>query len=250
MTVMPTTKKTTQPTARVRKSSSKAPKSRRTSPQDVTVETETMSMSRPSMPVMNMNLDPEKKKKLMMVAVLGIILAVLYYAKGLFVVAFVNGQPITRYEVIKDLEKQAGKGSVDALVSKRLVRMDAEKKGITVPQSDIDARIKQIEDDLKSSGQKLDDLLKAQGVTRAEVEEQTELQLMLKKILKDKVKVSDAEVDAAYEQQKEAKPEGMTDEAFKKQMRSSLEEQKFSFEAQTYIQGLQSKAKVTYWHEY
>lgn len=242
---MATTKKTTQP-ARTVKKSTKSARVSRVSKSSETPPTSTPMMSNKIPTPMT----PVNRRKLLGVVVLGLILAGLYYARGLFVVAIVNGQPVTRYEVIRDLENQAGQGTVDALVSKRLVRMEAEKMGITISQSNIDARIKTIEDDLKSSGQTLDELLKAQGVTRAEVEEQTELQLMLKKLLADKVKVSDSEVDAALEQQKDGKPDDMSDAEFKKQIRSSLEEQKFAFEAQSYIQELQNKADIKYWHQY
>jgi hypothetical protein len=237
---MATTKKASQTPRPARK----AVRTTRTSS---TSQTSTMVPSPLSMSIDTAGL---RKNNIVKVLILGLILAALFYARGFFVVAIVNGQPITRYAVVSELEKQAGKGTTDALISKKLVRMEAEKKGIKIEQSAVDAHIKEIEKDLKSSGQSFEELLKAQGITRAQVEEQTELQLMLKKLLKEKTAVKDSEVEAAFEEQKSSMPEGMSDEAFKEQLRASLEEQKFAFEAQTYIQELQNNAKITYWHNY
>lgn len=229
---MPTTKKTTKPARKtVRKVSMPL------SDTVVTMDTTDSHMM-------------GTQKKIRLVLLVALILTALYYFRGMFVVAMVNGKPVTRYEVIRDLEKQAGKGATDALVSKKLVAMAADKKGITIDQKDVDARIAAIEKDLKSSGQTLDEVLKTQGVTRKEVEEQTRLQLMLKKLLKDKIAVKQSDVDAAMKDQLKSKPEGMSDAEFEKQIRSSLEEQQFSFEAQSYIQELQNKAQITYWHQY
>lgn len=239
---MPTTKKT-QTTARKTVMKAPARKSRGTTMQATPMATQVDTASA--------SLQPDTlQKKIRAVLLVALLFSVIYYFRDLFIVAIVNGQPVTRFEVIRDLEKQAGKGAASALVSKKLIAMEADKKGISVDQKDIDARITAIEKDLKSSGQTLDEVLKLQGVTRKEVEEQTRLQLMLKKLLKDKIAVKDADVDAAVKEQAESKPKDMSDAEFKEQVRTSLEEQQFSFEAQSYIQELQNNAKITYWHQY
>lgn len=184
------------------------------------------------------------------VIVIGLILAGLYYARGLFVVALVNGQPITRYEVIHELERQAGQATTDALISEKLIYNQAKEQGITIEQSAIDKRIKDIEDDLATTGQNLDELLELQGVTRQEVEDQTRLQLILRELLADKIAVTDEEVDDVFEQQLEVKPEDLSEEEFRAQIKSSIEEQKFSFEAQSFVQELQNGARIQYWLEY
>lgn len=229
-------KKTTQPkTVRGRKSS-------------VRVVTDTSESAKiPQAPVVA---DSQKQLRMRLYVVLGLALVALYYFKGLFVVALVNGKPVMRYDVIKELEKQAGKGTTDSIIAKKLVVMEAEKKGIVVDEKDVQENISKIEKDLAKSGQKLDELLKAQNVTRKEVEEQTRLQLTLKALLADKVKVTDKEVAAALEEQKASMPEGMTEAEFKKQIMTGLEEQKFSAEAQTYIQNIQKNAQITFWHMY
>ena len=179
-----------------------------------------------------------------------VLAAILYYLKSFFVVALVNNRPITRYQVIKSLEQQGGKGTLDSLISEELIKQDAQKKGVTVSQQEIDERVKSIEDEIKKSGQSFDNLLKTQGITRQQVEEQTRLQLILKRLLADKIKVSDKEVEESYVQQKDSKPKETSDGEYKKQIREALENQKLSFEAQTYVQSLQSKANIRYWLRY
>jgi len=192
----------------------------------------------------------DRNRQLYMLVGLAIVVGLLYYGRGLFVAATVNGSPISRFAVIKNLEQQGGKGALDGIISEKLLRQEAEKKGIVIKKEEVDARIKDIEKELKSSGQSLDKLLEMQGISMKQVEEQTQLQLLLKKVLADKIKVTDAEVDAAVKEQIASKPETVSDADFKKQIKESLENQKLSFEAQSYIQALQAKAKIKYIHKY
>ncbi len=215
--------------------------------------TSNTSTSRPSsMPfdVARVSKALQGNKKPLIALVIVLIAVGLYFGKGLFVVALVNGQPVTRYEVIKELESQAGQSTTDAIISEILVKQKASEQGITISQEQIDERIKEIEADLATTGQSLDELLELQGLTRDAVEDQIRLQLMLRELLADKIEVSVEEVEAAVEQQAEVKPEGMSDEEFAAQIQAGLEEQQFAFEAQSYIQGLQSEANTTYWHQY
>ena len=50
-----------------------------------------------------------------------IFLASLQYSKGLLVAATVNGSPISRWAVIGNLEKQAGKQALDSLITEKLI---------------------------------------------------------------------------------------------------------------------------------
>lgn len=201
----------------------------------------------PEAPMMS---DVARQKRMRLYVGVGLLLVALYYFRGMFVVTLVNGKPITRYEVMKELEKQGGKGVVDNLVAQKLVMMEAEAKGVSVSDEAVAKRISEIEKDVSSSGQKLDDILKAQGLTREDVKTQTRLQLTLKELLKDTTKVSDEEVATLVEEQKDARPEGVSDADFSAQIRESLEQQKFATEVQSYIESLREKAQITQWHAY
>lgn len=238
---MATTTKSTKPTKKVSKSTlSKT--SKNASKMNVVAETHI-----PEAPV---SLDSARQKRMRLYAGLGLLLVALYYFRGMFVVTLVNGKPITRYEVMKELEKQGGKGVVDNLIAQKLILMEADAKGVVITDEAVNKRISEIEKDLSSSGQKLEDLLTAQGLTRDDIAKQTRLQLALKELLKDKTKVTDKEVEALAMEQKESKPEGVTDAEFTKQLKESLEQQKFSQTVQTYLEELRKKAQITQWHSY
>ena len=181
---------------------------------------------------------------------LGIIVALGYAFKSLFVVALVNNQPITRIKVIQELERQGGEQTLSAIVSQTLIEQEAKKKGIRVTKEEIAAEVKKVEAQLKSQGQSLDQVLSAQGLTRKDVEDQTEIRIMLEKLLVNKVKVTDKEVDAAYEVQKEGFGPTVSEKQGKEQVRQNLKDQKLSTEVQAYLQALQRKAKILYFKEY
>jgi len=67
---------------------------------------------------------------------IGLLVVVLVVAafllKGLFIAALVNGQPISRFTVISELEKQSGKQALTSLVNQTLIFQEAKKKNITV----------------------------------------------------------------------------------------------------------------------
>lgn len=242
---MATKKTTSKPTVSVKKTSAKKSTSSKMKDSIVMMDTPMQSDS-PRMSSARM----DRNKQLYMLVGLAIVVGLLYYCRGLFVAATVNGSPVSRLAVIKSLEQQGGKGALDGIISEKLLKQEAQKKGVSVTKAEVDERIKDIEVELKASGQSLDKLLEMQGISLKQVEEQTELQLLLKKVLADKIKVTDAEIDAAVKEQIASKPEGVTDADFKKQIKDGLENQKLSFEAQAYIQELQSKAKINYVHTY
>lgn len=234
---MATTKKTKKPTT-TNKSSAKTTAKKSSD----AMETTSMTASMPSA--------LQNKRTVAALFVLGAIAALLIAFRGEFVVATVNGTPITRAEVIKELESQAGASIVDGIISEKLLLQEAQKEGIDVSQEEIDQKIDSIRKDIEASGQSLDDILEAQGLTLQDVQDQTRLQLTLEKLLADVVSVTDEEVEEAFESQAELMTEDMTEEEFKEQIRQSLSEQKLSFEAQTLIQDLQSNADIQYWKQY
>src|SRR5882724_9068411 len=56
--------------------------------------------------------------------------AFLYYARGIFVAAVVNGQPISRLSVIKETEKQSGKQALETIVRNTLIEQEARKANV------------------------------------------------------------------------------------------------------------------------
>ena len=182
-------------------------------------------------------------------SILAIVLVVaggLFYFRGIFVAALVNGQPISRLSVIRELEKQSGKQALDSLITKKLVEDEAGKKGITVSPNEVQDEIKKIEDQVSKQGTTLQAVLTQQGMTKDRLMEQIGLQKKIEKLLADKLAVSDAEADKYIQDNKITPTKDQKPEDLKNQVREQLKQQKFSQEADVWISTLKAGAKIDY----
>jgi hypothetical protein len=186
----------------------------------------------------------KKHIKIAVVALVVVLLAALAYVyKSLFVAATVNGKPISRLAVVKELEKQGGKGALEFLINVKLIDDEAKSKNITVSQEEIGAEIKKYEDNFNVQGSTLDETLSVQGLTREDLQKQVSVQLKIKKLLGDKIQVTDAEVDQ-FLQTNSSAMEGSNPETLKTQAREQLEQQKLGQFSGEFVSGLREKAKI------
>jgi len=185
---------------------------------------------------------------------IGLIVVVLvigaFFLKGLFIAALVNGEPITRIQIISELEKQGGKQALSSLINKALILQEAKKKNIQVSQNEIDAATKQIENSLKSQGQNLDTALAMQGMTRQDLAMQLKLRTLVEKLLADKLKVSDKEILDYITANKATFPTNLTPEEIKKSVAEQLKQQKLGSASQTWLQDLTKNAKINHFVNY
>lgn len=178
---------------------------------------------------------------LMIVLVAGVILL----SKNQLIAATVNGEPITRLELIRDLEKRSGRQALESMVTQKLILQEAAKKKVEVSQKEANDEISKIEKEVTGQGQNLDLLLSQQNLNRAGLAEQIKLQLLLKKMV-GKISVSEKEIADFIEQNKDAIGANANSEDVKKQAQQQLEQQKLNDKIQTLIQDLQKKAKIEY----
>lgn len=174
----------------------------------------------------------------------------LFYFKGLFVAALVNGQPILRLTIIKELEKQGGKQTLSSLVNQTLILQEAKKKNIEVNRKEIDEEAKQIEESLKQQGQDLNIALAMQGLTRQDFLMQLRLKSLVEKLLADQTKVTDKEVSEYIEKNKETLPTNLKDDEIKKGVREQLKQQKIASASQAWLADLTKNAKINYFVNY
>lgn len=174
----------------------------------------------------------------------------IYFLKGLFVAALVNGEPITRLAVVSELEKQGGKQALSSLVNQALILQEARKKKVTVSQSEINAGLKQIEDSLKNQGQSLDTALAMQGMTRQDLMTQLKLRTLVEKLLADKAKVTEAEIADYIAKNKSTFPAEMTEADITKSVTEQLKQQKLGSASQAWLQELNKNAKINYFVSY
>lgn len=175
-----------------------------------------------------------------------ILAGTLYYFKGQFIVATVNGKPIWRFTLISELEKQEGKKVLDSLVTKTLILQEAEKQNVTVGDEEIDQEIKQLEENFAKQGQDLNQLLDLQGMTRDRLREQIKIQKIVEKIAGKDVNITDQEVDDYIEENKDSIPKDLDIEEIKENIKEQLRQQKINQKIQLWIESLHDKAKINY----
>ena len=174
----------------------------------------------------------------------------LYLFKGTFIAADVNGEKITRFAVIKELEKQSGKQTLESMVTKSLIIQEAKKRGINIMPTDIDKEIAKIAKNIEGQGSTLDQALALQGMTRNQLREEIKVQLMMQALVSQKTNVTDKEIAEFLETNKEQLPEGMNEDQLKKLAKEQLVQQKVSTEAQNVISELQKNSRTIYFIKY
>src|SRR5258706_8922130 len=188
-----------------------------------------------------------KNPKIYLPLLIIILAGLLYVFRGLFIVAIVNGQPVGSIGFIQALEKQSGKQVLQQqIIPQMLIDQEAAKKHISVNSQEIQNQIKQIQATLSKQGQTLDSALASRGMTRQVLEDQLTTQVKLEKLLGNQTKVTDKEIDDYINANKDSLPQDQNQNTLRAQIKQQLEQQKFNEKAQSYVQSLQQKAKITY----
>jgi len=123
------------------------------------------------------------KKALIALLVVFVLVATGLLLKKELVVATVNGQPISRLTLIREMEKSSGKQVLEGLIGRTLILQEAKKQNASISQEEIDQEMEKIEENLKSQGQDLNQLLSFQGIAKTELEEQIRIQKLVEKLV-------------------------------------------------------------------
>jgi foldase protein PrsA len=182
------------------------------------------------------------KKILIALIVIGLV-ALGFIYKGLFIAATVDGKPISRFAIVKALEKQSGRQVLDSMITEKLIDNEANKQNISVTDQEVDDQIKKIEEQIMSQGGKLDDVLAGQGMSRDDLRKQILLQQKAERIIAEKIKVTDEEIDKYIADNKVTITPGM-EESQKSQIRDELKQQKFTQEIGTWLNDRKANATI------
>src|SRR3989344_2239023 len=161
---------------------------------------------------------------------------------GIFVPVMVNSQPVFGWEYYGELSKRFGQQTLDSLVTQKLLMQEAKKKGVSVSKSDIDERVTELEGQLAESGG-IDQALSLSGMTRDDLNEQLEINLLVEKLVEDRVEVTSKEIDDKYAESKEQMGD-ITEEEAKKQIEGQIKSQKIQEEVANLITELRDAAKI------
>lgn len=162
--------------------------------------------------------------------------------KGLLFAAFVNGKPIFRWDLNRVMASRFGQQTLENMINEQLIADAAKKAGVTVTQAEIDAKEKELVASL-GDNVKLDDLLKYQGMTKGDFDDQIRLQFTVQKVLGKDVTVTDAEITSfiatSGAQLRATDPAKLKDEA-----RQAILDKKIGEKVQLWFTQLKQKAKV------
>ena len=187
-----------------------------------------------------------KRRRFPIFLIVVILAAILYLFKNQFVVATVNGKPISRLTLISELEKQSGKQTLEGLITKTLSLQEAKKQNVIIGDEEIGKEIEQIEKNLVSQGQSLDQVLGAQGMEKDELREKIKLQKIVEKIVGGSVSVTDEEVSDYLEKNKDSIPQDLNIEEVKATIKEQLKQQKMNEEIQVWLESLRNTARINY----
>jgi foldase protein PrsA len=189
-------------------------------------------------------------KILLPLAVIAVVALGAWWGRSLFVAAIVDGEPISRFAVIKELEKRSGGQALDTMVIKKIILKRALENNISISNDDVEKEIATLEERMSTQGGTLEDALLQQGMTMEQFREQIILQKALEKILADKVAVTDEEVAAYLTETKATTPTAMTDDEFKERVREQIKGQKFGVEVEKWLIEEKQKANIQYFVDY
>lgn len=184
-----------------------------------------------------------KNRRWFYLGILALAVVALFLAnQGLLVVAVVNNRPIFSWELNQVLRSRFGKQILEGIISERLIAEAARKQGVKVSQAEIEAKTTDI---LKGLGPdvNIDDLLKYQGLTKEDFDNQIRLQLTVAKILGQDITISELDIDN-YIASNQALLTSTDPAQMRAQAKSALLDQGIGEKLQLWFMELKDKAKI------
>lgn len=184
-----------------------------------------------------------RRAGIFVIVLLVLFISGLLVKKGYIVAAVVNGRPIFRWELNNALLGRYGTQTLESMITEKLIDDAMKKDGIEVTKEDVDKKIETIMQTLGPSVN-LDELLKYQGMTKSDFEQQVRLQLAVEKVLSRDVTIVDKDIDDFIATNK--KTMTATGEAeLRQEARATILSGKISEKIQPWLAELKEKAKVT-----
>lgn len=187
---------------------------------------------------------PKKRWGLIIFLIAVVILLgfVLYNNRSYFVVATVDGQPIWKAELDRRMVSQIGQQTLDNLIMEQVIINEANKRGITVSDSELQNQVAEIQKTLPE-GTTLEQAVSGQGMTMADFENRLRLQLLIEKMVPAQKEPTGTEIAEFLEANKDFMT--ATDEAgLTAEAKEALMSQNQNAAFQKTLEDLQSKAQV------
>lgn len=183
------------------------------------------------------------RRRWWLVAILAALLVILALTnKGMFLAAVVDGKPIFAWQLNRLLRDRFGKQTLEGVIAETLVSAEAKKQGVSISSADIEAKQKEI---LGSLGDNvnLDDLLRFQGLTKADFDNQIRLQLTVEKLLSRDLTITEDDINNFIATNR-ATLIATEEAALREEARRAIISQKVSNKLQEWFAELKEKAKI------
>ncbi|PFG07637.1 peptidylprolyl isomerase [Bacillus sp. es.034] len=135
------------------------------------------------------------------VVLIGSLLAVFGFSKE-DAVAKVGSETISKDELYTTLVDQYGDGALDTLIADKIVKLESEKKDLTVKDSEIKKELENIKGQYDSE-EAFNEALASSGSDLDSVKENIKTYLLTEKLLKDRVKITDDQIKEYFEANKD-----------------------------------------------
>jgi foldase protein PrsA len=135
------------------------------------------------------------------VVLIGSLLAVFGFSKE-DAVAKVGNETISKDDLYTTLVDQYGDGALDTLIAEKIVKLESEKKDLTVKDSEIKKELEKIKGQYDSE-EAFNEALASSGSDLDSVKENIKTYLLTEKLLKDRVKITDDQIKEYFEANKD-----------------------------------------------
>ena len=173
------------------------------------------------------------------ILILVVLFSLFWFKKSIFLAGTINGRLVTTPQFYSKLAQSNGEEVFDAIVRETLIKQEAAKKGLEASTDDIDKKLKALEDRLGGK-ENLDLAISQNNTNLKELKEQISLQILVEKLLEDKVNVTDKEIKE-YKTGNKASTVGMSDD----EIREIIKSNKLNEEFTVWYQDLKSKASIS-----
>lgn len=190
------------------------------------------------------------KRRLIISVIVILIAGSIFLYKKQFAAVTVNGETISKQQIIRELEKRGGKQVLNDLITQVLIAQEAKRKGIKMSDQEINAETKKVEATLVKQGQNLEQALQQQGMTKQDFTEQMQVRKMIEKMVGRDIEITDKELDEFIKQNQMFIPEATNSAEGRDNAREQLKQQKVKEKYQPWIADLQKKAKINYFVKY
>lgn len=158
------------------------------------------------------------------------------------VVAFVNGEPIERTELIDRLVEREGHSILGVLIREKVVEQVAHDANVNVSQERVEEEFSAIRARFESDHAFETALVNA-GQSQDSLRRDIRLELVLVELVADEISVSEEEIRAAYDQNREQLGEIPYEQA-KERLERALYNQKLDTAVQKWITQQMAESKV------